>query len=245
MSDLDDEELKATRELYGVGRNKKGSITPQKADKTKMEKKEKENKVKELKAELVKQEYQDNLKEHMEQRLFDLIYKLKHIDGSLSTIELKSLISQKNVVGLSPKYNNTELAILFDYYKQFIEEINKVQMYLPTKKNFCSFVGISSTQYDNWRQSDDSERREIMQIIDDYITDLMLTASQNGDIKEISTIYRTKSEHGMVEASSPIVIEHKSETNINEIMKQIEAVNQGKSLKTIELKKNQNGIYEE
>lgn len=183
----------------------------------------------------------------MEQRLFDLIYKLNHVgEGrTLSTIELKSLISQKNIVGVSPKYNNTELAILFDYYKQFIEKINETQRYLPTKKNFCSFAGISSTSYDNWRQSDDSERREIMQMIDDYITDIMLTSAQDGEIKEISTIFRSKAEHGLVEAQAPIVFEHKSMANINDIMKQIEAVKQGKSLKTIELKQNSDGVYEE
>lgn len=197
------------------------------------------------KVELVKQEYQDNLKEYLEQKLYDLIYKLKHQDGSLSTIELKSLLSQKNTIGVSPKYSNTELAILFDYYKQFIETINKSQRYLPTKKNFCSFAGISSTTYDSYRQSDDNERREIMQIIDDYITDIMLTSAQDGEVKEISTIYRTKAEHGMVEATAPIVIQHKSEANINDIRKQIEAINQGKSLKTIELKQNADGIYEE
>lgn len=181
----------------------------------------------------------------MEQRLYDLIYKLKHVETgkNLSIIELKNLISQKNVIGISPKYNNTELAILFDYYKQFIIKINEVQYYLPTKKNFCSFAGISSTTYDNYKQSDDSERREIMQMIDDYITDLQLTASQNGDIKEVSTIFRGKTEHGMVEATAPIVIQHKAETNINKIKAQIEALNKGRSLETIELQKNEDGSY--
>lgn len=199
------------------------------------------------KEELVKKEYQDNLKEYMEQRLYDLIYKLKHVETGekLSTIQLKSLISQKNVIGVSPKYNNTELAILFDYYKQFIEQINKVQKYLPTKKNFCSFIGVSSVTYDNYRQSEDSERREIMQMIDDYITDLQLTASQNGEVKEITTIFRSKAEHGLFEATSPIVIQHKSEVNVNDIMRQIEAVNKGKSLKTIELRKQEDGSYKE
>lgn len=174
----------------------------------------------------------------------DLTNKLQNIDGTLSTIELKTLISQKNVIGISPKYSNAEVAILFDYYKQFIEQINKVQSYLPTKKNFCSFIGISSNQYDNWRQSEDSERAEIMQMIDDYITDLQLTSAQNGEIKEVTTIYRTKAEHGMIEATAPVVIEHKAETNINNIMKQIEAINKGKSLKTIELKKQPDGSYD-
>lgn len=200
-----------------------------------------------MKAELVKQEYQDNLKDHMEQKLFDLIYKLKQVDrtGDLSVIQLKSLISQRNIVGVSPKYSNTELAILFDYYKKFIQEINKVQTFLPTMENFCSFAGISTTTYKRYKQSSDSERREIVQMIDDYIADLQLTSAQNGEIKEITTIFRAKAEHGMVEAQAPVVIEHKSEANINDIMKQIEAVKQGKSLKTIELKQNSDGVYEE
>lgn len=214
-------------------------------DAKKIENKEKQAQLIKAKAELVKQEYQDNLKEHMEQRLFDLIHKLKHVEKDLSVIELKSLLSQKNTIGVSPKYNNTELAILFDYYKQFIEKINEVTNLLPTKKNFCSFIGVSSNQYDRWRQSDDSERAEIMQIIDDYITDLQLTASQNGQVKEISTIYRTKAEHGMVEAQAPIVIQHKSEASINDIRRQIEAINQGRSLRTIELKQQADGSYAE
>lgn len=216
-------------------------------DNKKIQIQEEQKQLTKAKEELVKKEYQDNLKDYMEQRLYDLIYALKHVETGerLSTIQLKSLISQKNAVGVSPKYNNTELAILFNYYKQFIEHINKLQSYLPTKKNFCSFIGISSVTYDSYKQSDDVERREIMQMIDDYITDLQLTASQNGEVKEITTIYRTKAEHGMVEAQAPVVIEHKSQANIDLIKKQIEAINKGKSLKTIELKKQDDGSFKQ
>lgn len=194
-----------------------------------------------VKAELVKQEYQDNLKDKMEQKLYDLIYKLQHTEGGFSTIELKSLLTQKNALGISPKYSNTELAILFDYYRQFIEQINKYQSYLPTKKNFCSFAGISSVTYNRYIQSEDEERREIMQKIDDYITDLNLTAAQNGDIKEVTTIFRSKAEHGMIEAQAPVVIQHKTEANLDDIKKQIEAINQGRSLK--EATKGEDGVY--
>lgn len=205
----------------------------------------KQQKLDNAKIKLVEQEYQNNLKEKLEDELYNLINKLKHIDDSLSTIELRNLLSRKTVIGVPPKYSNTELGILFDYYKQFIEQINKVQTYLPTKKNFCSFAGISSKTYDHYMQSDDAERREIMQMIDDYITDITLTSAQNGEIKEITTIFRSKAEHGMVEASAPVIIEHKSETNMDTILKQIQAVNQGKSLKTIELHQDSNGIYRE
>lgn len=181
----------------------------------------------------------------MEQRLFDLIHKLKHIEGAPSIIQLKTMISEKNLVGASPKYSNTELAILFNYYKEFIQEINKKTKYLPSKQNFCSFIGISTRIFDMYKQSDDAERREIIQQIEDYITDIMLTSAQNGEVKEISTMFRTKAEHGYVEASAPIVIEHKSDVNIDDIKKQIEAVNKGRSLKTIELTQDENGVYKQ
>lgn len=147
------------------------------------------------KIKLIEQEYQSNLKEKLEDELFNLVHKLKHIDNSMSTIEITNLLSRKTIIGAVPKYSNIELGILFDYYKQFISQINKVQTYLPTKKNFCSFAGISSNTYNRYIQSEDSERREIMQMIDDYITDLQLTSAQNGEIKEISTIFRSKAEH--------------------------------------------------
>ena len=35
-----------------------------------------------MKAELVKQDFQNNLKENLEQRLFDLAYKLNHIENN-------------------------------------------------------------------------------------------------------------------------------------------------------------------
>ena len=216
-------------------------------DAKKKEKQEKQQELVEAKAELLQKEYQDNLKDYLEQKLFDLTYRLKHLDKyeTLSTIELKSLLTQKNTIGASPKYSNTELAILFNYYKEFIEKINEKQRFLPTKKNFCSFIGISSFSYDSYRKSDDQERREIMQMIDDYITDIMLTEAQNGELKEITTIFRSKAEHGMVEAQAPVVIEHKGTADLEKIKRQIQAVNQGRSLKTIELKKQPDGSYAE
>lgn len=205
----------------------------------------KQQKLDNAKIKLVEQEYKNNLQEKLEDGLIELTNKLNEVDNSLSTIELRNLLSRKTVIGMPPKYSNAELGILFDYYKQYIEQINKIQQFLPTKKNFCSFAGISSKTYDSYMQSDDSERREIMQMIDDYITDITLTSAQNGEIKEITTIFRSKAEHGMVEASAPVVIEHKSETNMNTILKQIQAVNQGKSLKTIELHQDRDGVYKE
>lgn len=240
--DLDDEELEATKKLNGVYKKKTHQQT---LDEKKMKNKENQKQLTKMKAELVKREYQDNLKEYLEQKEYDLIYKLKHLEEGkeLSIIELKSLLSQKNIVGISPKYSTTELAILFEYYKQFIQQINEKTSYIPTKEDFCSFAGISTTVYNNWKQSDDAERREIMQKIDDYLVDIHLSMAQRGDVREISTIFRAKSEFGMVEAQAPQRVEHVVTPDMKQIMQNIEAINQGKSLKAIELKEQKDGSF--
>ena len=224
----------------------KGRIKHKKTlDLKKIEQKKEQKQLTKMKTELVKKEYQDNLKEILEQKMFDLAYKLKHIEEGkdLSVIELKSLLSQKNVIGLSPKYSTTELAILFDYYKQFIQQINEKTSYIPTKEDFCSFSGISTNVYNRWKQSEDAERREIMQKIDDYLVDIHLSMAQRGDIKEISTIFRAKSEFGMVEAQAPTVVKHEMESDMKQILANIDAINSGKSLKTIESVKGEDGVY--
>ena len=242
--DLDEEELKSTRILNGAEKGHRG-ITKEKADKLKIQQQENKKKLLNMQTKLVKQEYQNNLKEIMEQKMFDLAYKLKHLEEGkdLSVIELKSLLSQKNTIGVSPKYNNTELSILFEYYKQFIQEINKKTSYIPTKEDFCSFAGVSTTTYNNWKQSDDAERREIMQKVDDYLVDIHLSMAQRGDIREISTIFRAKSEFGMVEAQAPQKVEHVVTADMKQIMKNIDAINSGKSLKAIQLEEDKDGVY--
>lgn len=216
-------------------------------DAKKQENKEKQMQLKEMKAEIVKKEFQDNLKEHLEQKLNDVINKLQTTEKGekLSIVELKTMLAQKNQNGLSPKYSTTELAIIIDYYKQFITEINKVQKYIPSIPNFCGFAGITTSQYNNWKISEDEERRELIQRIDDYIADIMLTLAQEGEIKEVTTIFRAHAEHKMVEPTAPITIQHKSDLNMDDIMAQIKAVNEGKSLKTIELKECKDGVFRE
>ena len=213
--DLDEEELKSTRILNGAEKGHRG-ITKEKADKLKIQQQENKKKLLNMQTKLVKQEYQNNLKEIMEQKMFDLAYKLKHLEEGkdLSVIELKSLLSQKNTIGVSPKYSNTELGILFDYYKQFIQEINRKTSYIPTKEDFCSFAGV-----------------------------IHLSMAQRGDIREISTIFRAKSEFGMVEAQAPQRVEYGVTADMKQIIKNIDAINSGKSLKTIQMEEGEDGVY--
>lgn len=91
--------------------------------------------------------------------------------------------------------------------------------------------GISTATYNQYLFGHDEEKAEIMMQIDDYIKETMLTLAQLGETKEVSTIFRGKASHGMVEASAPQVIEHREIFDMGNIQKMIEDVKQGKTLK--------------
>ena len=192
--------------------------------------------LREIESKLIEKEYKEGLQDYLEQRLFDLKYKLKHVDNEnkLTLIEIDKLIRGKHLVG-TPLYSAEELSMIFDYYRDFISEINKVTRYIPSKKNFCGFAKMSSSTYDSYLVNGDAQKMEVMKMIDDYITDISLTLAQQREIDNVTTIYRSKAEHGMVEATAPIVIKREVDINLDEIKEQVKALKAGKSLKTIEL----------
>lgn len=96
---------------------------------------------------------------------------------------------------------------------------------------------MSSSTYEAYIASPSNETRDVMKMIDDYLTDIPLSMAQNKKIDNITTMFRAKSEHGMVEAAAPIVIEHRADANIDKINEQIKILNAGKSLNNIEIKK--------
>lgn len=179
----------------------------------------------------------------MEKELKKLEWTLACNKSGLSTAEVSEILRCKSKVYGMTKYSAEELSIAFDYYRKFIIEINKETLYPPTKKSFCGFIGISSQTFDKYKISDDDRLREVTNMIDDYVTDSNLTLAQKREIDNVTTIFRSKAEHGMIEAQAPIVVEHKAITDTDKIKAQIEAVKHGKSLKTIELIKKSDGTY--
>lgn len=195
----------------------------------------------------IMEEYKKNLEEHMEARLEALSIEIsskEEVQG-LSSIEINELLRPHNLIGSNPKYSADQLKIIFDYYRDALITINKKYKYPPSKENFCAFAGMSTVTYNKYLQSPNEEMQELMLMIDDYIRENMLTSAQIGETREITTMFRGKTAHGMVEASSPIVVEHRSETDMSQINKMIEAVKAGKSLKSIELNKKDYKVEEE
>lgn len=90
---------------------------------------------------------------------------------------------------------------------------------------------MSTATYNQYLMGNDEEKTEIMVQIDDYIKETMLTLAQLGQIKEVSTIFRGKASHGMVEASAPQLVVHKDVLDMSSIQKMIDSVKKGETLK--------------
>lgn len=187
------------------------------------------------------EEYKKELPQKLKNKLNEIAWQLserEEVQG-LSTIEINEILRPHNLIGQPLKYTAEELNIVFEYYRQAIVQINKKAKYPPSKENFCAFADISTSTYNKYLMSNDESLQELMLRIDDYIRENMLTSAQVGEIKEITTMFRGKTAHGLVEAVAPITIEHRSETDMNKINAMIQQLKQGKSLKTIELKENE------
>ena len=108
------------------------------------------------------------------------------------------------------------------YYMLNLQKINEYTRFPPSKQSFCLFMGISTYTYNNYLQ--DPEKCEIMRIIDDYITTNKLTSAELGEIKEISTMFELKAQHGWVEASAPVVIKHETKSSMEDIKAKIASI---------------------
>lgn len=225
---------------------KRGVILRKKQYKESLETKDKKIIEQQKKEALVKageksilEEFKNNLPEYLECRLQALTQEIEareEVKG-LNSIEINELLRPHNLIGQPAKYTAEQLQIIFDYYREALVKINRKVKYPPSKENFCAFAGMSTATYNQYLISSDEDKQEIMLMIDDYIRENMLTSAQLRDIDNVTTMFRGKTAHGMVEAVAPIVVKHHSETDMSKINAMIEQLKQGKSLKTIELDK--------
>lgn len=203
--------------------------------------------VREAKKEILAK-YKENLpqmlKERIEKIAFD-IGQMKGING-LTTVEIYEILRGDTAsYGRLNSYTPEELDIIFEAYRKALVEINRKTSMIPTKENFCAFAGISVATYNKWLSDIvDEDKTEVMNMIDDYIKENQITAAQLGEVKEISTIFRAKASHNMVESAAPQLVVHKTEVDLEKINGMIDQIKKGKSLKSIELNKNKDGTYE-
>lgn len=180
-------------------------------------------------AKKIQQETKDILlptvKNKMEQVSRLISDKLSNNNG-LTASQILPLITRRSTSDIATIQNKSytayELGEALNVYMDMIAKINQVCKFPPSKGTFCALLGISRKTYDNYMV--DPEKVDIMGIIDDYITTSVLTSAQLGELREISSMFTLKTQHGFIEAQAPMVIEHKKTTDIEAINAQLQAL---------------------
>lgn len=148
----------------------------------------------------------------------------------LTSTQIFEVITKRSVSDIatvgSKSYTPQELAIALNIYIEMMAKINKEVKMPPSKSSFCLLLGIGTETYNNYMV--DPERTNIMNIIDTYITGAQLTSAQTGELKEITTMFNLKAQHGFVEAQNPIVIQHESKVDVDDIRHQLNEMKRGR-----------------
>lgn len=138
------------------------------------------------------------------------------------------------VVGIEPKYNAEKMSLVFDIYRETVSEINiRIGKFIPNKSHFCRFAGITSQTYNNYMKSNDENLQNVMLMIDDYMLDANLTSSQNREVDNVTTIYRTKVEQNKQEQPVQQTVVLADTVDINMIQKRIKKLNSIREAKVI------------
>jgi len=138
------------------------------------------------------------------------------------------------MVGIEPKYNAEKMSLVFDIYRETVSEINvRIGKFIPNKSHFCRFAGITSQTYNNYMKSNDENLQNVMLMIDDYMLDANLTSSQNREVDNVTTIYRTKVEQNKQEQPTQQTVVLADTVDINMIQKRIRKLNSIREAKVI------------
>lgn len=190
---------------------------------------EKEKMAKQELAKKVQEETKDLLLPSIRNKMNEVAEVIKEKvsnNNGLTISQILPLITKRSTSDIATiqnkSYTSYELGEALNIYMEMIAKINTICKFPPSKGSFCALLGISRKTYDNYMV--DPDKIDIMGIIDDYITTSVLTSAQLGELREISSMFTLKSQHGFVEASAPVVIEHKKEVPIDDIQKQLQAL---------------------
>ena len=150
-------------------------------------------------------------------------------EDKVNNIQIMSIIAQRSMVDIVNAGNITftpqEIMIGFNLYLEMINKINEIKKFPPTVESFAIFMGISRTTYNNWLV--DPNKKDVMDYIHSYLLGMLATSALTGEVREISAMYQQKV-MGKIEATAPIIVEHKKTEDVDEIQAQLKALKKDK-----------------
>ena len=81
---------------------------------------------------------------------------------------------------------------LFSDFLELVSWLNEFGTFIPSKQIFSAFSGISTTAYTYLMTDGDSDQREAILAIENFLVDMNMEAATNGLAKERTTEFRMK-----------------------------------------------------
>lgn len=117
---------------------------------------------------------------------------LKTISPYTMKCELYKALSQFKTIDNSIANNATadQIMQLFSDFLELVSWLNEFGTFIPSKQLFSAFTGISSTAYTYLMTDGDSEQREAILAVENFLVDMNMEAATNGIAKEATTKFR-------------------------------------------------------
>lgn len=132
-----------------------------------------------------------------------------------------------NVVGMSPEYSAENIVMLFDFFRECVNEINKNQLYVPQKEDFCSLCGFSTQKFSQLKNAGSSDMREVCCRIEDYLAKITTQAGLTRQSSESMAIFTLKSSYGRRD-NDPVNVTNYTQNNTvitdEELRKKLEKI---------------------
>ena len=92
-----------------------------------------------------------------------------------------------------------EVLYCFRLFQALIGKINRHMTFIPTKENFCMFMGWTAKTYQRMVSESSDEVKEAMEVVNDYLVEAMLSAGMSGKTNTTITKFRSQvaGEHGL------------------------------------------------
>ena len=117
----------------------------------------------------------------------------------------------------------------FFAFMELMSWINEYCLLPPNKQHFCALLQITNNQYLALLEGQNPEIVSLMESIEDYIVGETFTASQSGEVKEVSTMTRLKAKgqgHSIQENKGidTVVINNKLQITESDMLKRLEQI---------------------
>jgi hypothetical protein len=108
--------------------------------------------------------------------------------------ELYKALSQFKTIenNVANNANAEQITQTFADFLELVSWLNEYGIFIPTKQIFSAFSGISPTAYTYLMTDGDSEQKEAILAVDNFLVDMQMEAASQGMAKERTTEFRMK-----------------------------------------------------